>query len=368
MYIWERPDWPQFRWNAEQLQPLLAEAHLKQGRLLGRIQALGFDLRLEAELLAATEEAVTSADIEGEHLDPSAVRSSIARRLGVPGAALGPEDRQVEGMVAMTLDATTALDEPITRERLFGWHAALFPTGYSGLRKIATGTWRDDRDGPMQIISGPVGRAKVHYQAPPADRIDGEMERFLSWLNAPITIDGIVHAALAHLWFVTIHPFEDGNGRIARALAERSLARSEQCQQRFYSLASEIRRERPAYYASLEAAQKGDLEITPRLLWFISCFTKAVEAAEVTCSHILHKATFWQRCADRALNERQRKVLNRLLDGFDGKLTAKKWAAMTKSSVPTAQRDIRELVEAGILLKNEGGSKNTSYDLAMPGP
>lgn len=368
VYIWERTDWPQFRWNAEQLQPLLAEAHLKQGRLLGKILALGFDLRLEAELLAATEEAVTSADIEGERLDPSAVRSSVARRLGVPGAALGPEDRLVEGMVAMTLDATTHLDQPITRQRLFGWQAGLFPTGYSGIRKITTGGWRDDRDGPMQVLSGPVGREKVHYQAPPAQRIDAEMERFLSWLNAPITIDGIVHAALVHLWFVTIHPFEDGNGRIARALAERSLARSEGSSQRFYSLASEIRRERPAYYASLEAAQKGDLDITPRLLWFISCFTKAVEAAEATCGHVLHKATFWQRYVDRGFNERQRTMLNRLLDGFEGKLTAKKWAAMTKSSVPTAQRDIRELVEAGILLKNEGGSKNTSYHLAMPGP
>jgi Fic family protein len=328
------------------------------------MMSLGFDLRLEAELVAATEEAVTSAEIEGEHLDPASVRSSVARRLDVPGAAIGPEDRRVEGMVAMTLDATSHLDSPITRERLFGWQAALFPTGYSDIRKIKTGGWRDDADGPMQVLSGPVGREKVHYQAAPAERIEAEMERFLSWLNAPITIDGIVHAALAHLWFVTIHPFEDGNGRIARALADRSLARSEHSPQRFYSLASEIRREQPAYYATLEATQKGDLEITQRLLWFISCVSQAIEAAETACAHVLHKAAFWQRHAGMALNERQRKALNRFLDGFEGKLTAKKWAAIEKCSMPTAQRDIKELVENGILIRNEGGSKNTSYHVA----
>lgn len=365
MYIWERPDWPHFRWDAAQLLNPLAEAHLKQGRLLGRMASLGFEVRLEAELGAVTEEAITSSAIEGEHLDPASVRSSVARRLGVPGAALGPEDRHVEGMVAMMLDATRDLETPLTREQLFGWQAALFPTGYSGIHQIKTGGWRDDTDGPMQVLSGPIGHEKVHYQAPPAERVDAEMQALLDWINAPLTIDGIVHAAIAHLWFVTIHPFEDGNGRIARALAERSLARSEQSSQRFYSLASEIRRERPSYYASLEAAQKGALEITPRLLWFIPCVSKAIDAAEVGHAAVLRKANFWQRHADVILNERQRKVLNRFLDGFEGKLTARKWAAMAKCSMPTAQRDIKELLDAGMLIRNEGGSKNTSYDVAL---
>lgn len=365
MYIWERPDWPHFRWDAAQLLNPLAEAHLKQGRLLGRMASLGFEVRLEAELGAVTEEAITSSAIEGEHLDPASVRSSVARRLGVPGAALGPEDRHVEGMVSMMLDATRDLETPLTREQLFGWQAALFPTGYSGIHQIKTGGWRDDTDGPMQVLSGPMGHEKVHYQAPPAERVDAEMQALLHWINAPMTLDGIVHAAIAHLWFVTIHPFEDGNGRIARALAERSLARSEQSSQRFYSLASEIRRERPSYYESLEATQKGELEITPRLLWFIACVSKAIDAAEVGHAAVLRKANFWQRHADVILNERQRKVLNRFLDGFEGKLTARKWAAMAKCSMPTAQRDIKELLDAGMLIRNEGGSKNTSYDVAL---
>ncbi len=363
MYIWELPNWPHFRWNAEQLLNPLGEAHLKQGRLLGKMMQLGFELRLEAELLAVTEEAVKSAEIEGERLDPSSVRSSVARRLGVPGAALGPEDRRIEGIVAMMLDATGQLDTPLTRERLYGWQAALFPTGYSGLRKIKTGEWRDDADGPMQVLSGRVGREKLHYQAPPAERVDAEMEALLSWLNEPLTIDGILHAAIAHLWFVTIHPFDDGNGRIARALAERSLARSEHSPQRFYSLAGEIRRERPEYYASLETTQKGDLDITQRMLWFIECVSKAIDAAEVGCAEVLRKADFWQRHTGITLNERQRKVLNRFLDGFEGKLTARKWAALAKCSMPTAQRDIKELIDQGVLIRNEGGSKNTSYSL-----
>ena len=366
MYIWELPDWPHFRWKADQLLNPLGNAHLKQGRLLGKMMQLGFELRLEAELLAVTEEAVKSAEIEGERLDPSTVRSSVARRLGVPGAALGQEDRRIEGMVAMMLDATSQLDTPLTRERLYGWQASLFPTGYSGLRKVKTGGWRDDADGPMQVLSGPVGREKVHFQAPPAERVDAEMEALLSWLNAPLTIDGILHATIAHLWFVTIHPFADGNGRIARALAERSLARSEQSPQRFYSLAGQIHRERPEYYASLEVTQKGDLDITQRMLWFIECVSNAIDAAEAGCADVLRKAAFWQRHTGRTLNERQRKVLNRLLDGFDGKLTARKWAALAKCSMPTAQRDIKELIDQGVLIRNEGGSKNTSYSLTAP--
>lgn len=366
MCIWELQEWPHFRWNAERLADPLADAHVKQGFLLGSMARLGFAQRLEAEVEALTEEAIKSSEIEGEHLNPESVRSSVARRLGVPNAALGPEDRRVEGIVAMTLDATKNFSTPLTRERLFGWQAALFPTGYSGLRKIKTGGWRDDADGPMEVLSGPVGHETVHFQAPPAERVEAEMRAFLAWFNEPPTIDGILRAAIAHLWFVTIHPFEDGNGRIARALADMSLARSEKSPQRFYSLASEIRRERPDYYASLEGAQQGGLEITKRLLWFIECFSRALDAAEAACAGVLCKADFWQRNALAPLNERQRNMLDRVLDGFEGKLTARKWAVIAKCSMPTAQRDIKDLIDLGLLIRNEGGSKNASYSIAAP--
>lgn len=364
MYIWELPDWPHFRWDTNQLVQPLAAAHLAQGRLLGRMERLGFDLRLNAELQAMTEEAVKNAEIEGEILNPHAVRSSVARRLGIPEAAVGPEDRNADGIVEMMLDATKNFDAPLTRERLFGWQAALFPTGRSGLDKIKIGQWRDDAHGPMQVVSGAYGRKTIHFQAPPAERVEAEMKALLAWFNEPQTIDGIVHAAVAHLWFVTIHPFEDGNGRIARALADMSLARSENLRQRFYSLSGQIRRDRSEYYASLERTEKGSLEITPLLLWFIDCFSKTLAAAEELCSGVLRKADFWQRHALLALNERQRKVLNRFLDGFEGKLTARKWSAIAKCSMPTAQRDIKELTVLGLLVHNPGGSKNTSYSIA----
>ena len=260
----------------------------------------------------------------------------MARRLGVPEEGVGPGDRRVDAIVEMTLDATKNFAAPVTRERLFAWQAALFPTGRSGLASIKVGGWRDDAKGPMQVISGRFGREKVHFEAPPAARIDAEMEAFLAWFNEPQTIDGIVHAAIAHLWFVTIHPFEDGNGRVARALADMSLARSEHSPQRFYSLSDQIRRDRSGYYGSLESTQKGDLEITARLLWFIECFSKTLDTAEQACAGVLRKADFWRCHAMTALNERQRKVLNRYLDGFDGKLTARKWSAIAKCSMPTA--------------------------------
>jgi Fic family protein len=363
MYIWELPDWPHFRWASDQLVGLLAAAHLKQGRLLGSMERLGFDLQLSAELKAITEEALKSSEIEGEILNPESVRSSVARRLGIPEAAVAPEDRRADGIVDVTLDATKNFAAPMTRERLFGWQAALFPTGRSGLLPIKVGEWRDDAKGSMQIVSGGFGREQVHFQAPPADRVEAEMEAFLAWFNAPSTIDGIVQAAIAHLWFVTIHPFEDGNGRIARALADMILARSENTPQRFYSLSGQIRRDRSAYYGSLESTQKGDLDITDRLLWFIECVIKALDAAEQTCASVLHKADFWQRYTLIALNERQRKVLNRYLDGFEGKLTARKWVAIANCSMPTAQRDIKELIDQGILVRNPGGSKNSSYSI-----
>ena len=364
MYLWELEDWPTFRWEANQLSEPLAAAHLKQGRFLGRMERLGFELRCEAELQAVTEEALKNAEIEGEILNPESVRSSVARRLGVPNAALGPEDRRVEGIVEMTIDATKHCADPLTSERLFGWHAALFPTGYSGMRKIRVGAWRDDADGPMRILTPVVGHERVHFEAPPAARIEAEMAAFLAWFNQPPKLDGLVSAALAHLWFVTIHPFEDGNGRIARALADMCLARSENSPARFYSLSSQIRRERPDYYASLEHTQKGDLDITARLLWFIDCFSKALDAAEQACASVLRRAYFWQRHSLVPLNARQRTLLDRFLGEFEGKLTTPKWAALAKCSMPTAQRDIKDLVDQGLLIRNPGGSKNTSYSIA----
>jgi len=364
MYIWELPEWPHFRWDSSSLAQPLAEAHLKQGRFLGRMERLGFELRADAELLAVTEEAVKNAEIEGEHLNRASVRSSVARRLGLPDGGLGPEDRRVEGLVTMTLDATKHYAAAVTRDGLFAWHAALFPTGRSGLQAVTVGGWRTDAQGPMQVVSGPVGRQRVHYEAPPAARVDAEMAAFLEWLNGPPPLDGLVTAALAHLWFVTIHPFDDGNGRMARTLADMALARSEQSSVRFYSLSSQIRRERPDYYASLEQAQKGDLDVTARLLWFTACFSRAIDAAEEVCAGVLRRAEFWQRHAAAPITERQRAVLTRVLGDFEGKLTARKWAALAKCSMATAQRDIKDLTDRGVLLRNEGGSKNTSYTVA----
>ncbi len=364
MYIWERPGWPKFRWDAGKLAGPLETAHLKQGRFLGRMERLGSAFRCQAELDAVTEEAVKNAEIEGEILRRESVRSSVARRLGVPDAALGPEDRRVEGLVEMTLDATKNFGVPLTRERLFGWHAALFPAEYTGLRRIKVGGWRDDTEGPMQVRSGPVGQERVHYQAPPADRVEAEMAAFLTWFNEPPRLDGIVCAALAHLWFVTIHPLEDGNGRIARTLADMALARSENSPVRFYSLSSQIRRERPEYYASLEQTQRGDLDVTARLLWFTECFSRAIDAAEQAAAGVLRRAEFWQHHPLTPFNERQRSVLDRFLGEFEGKLTAPKWKAMVKCSLPTAQRDLKDLVDRGILVRNPGGSKNTSYGIA----
>lgn len=371
MYIWELSDWPKFRWDAEKLAEPLAEAHFKEGYFLSNMQRLGFADRRNAELEALTEESLKTSEIEGESLDRKSVRSSVARRLGVPMAGIRSSDRGVEGIVEITLDATKNFVAPLTRERLFTWHSRLFENQNSKLHQIATGAWRDDAGGPMQVLSGPYGNQTVHFQAPPAERIEREMDAFLNWFNEPLKTDAIVKAAIAHLWFVTIHPFEDGNGRIARALADMVLARSDKSPQRFYSIAGEIRRERPAYYASLESAQRGDLDITERLLWFIEIFSRAIETAESASMAVLRKADFWQRSASVPLNERQKNMLNRVLDGFKGNLTARKWAMLTGSSMPTAQRDIKELIGQGLLVRNEGGSKNTSYripGLDLPGP
>lgn len=364
VYLWERAGWPNFSWDAKALLEPLATARHRQGLLLGRMVQLGFELQREAQLEAVTEEVVKSSEIEGEHLDRASVRSSVARQLGLPDAGvLAPADRRTEGVVEMMLDATRNHAQRLTKKRLVGWHAALFPTGYSGLQPIKVGGWRDDAQGPMQVVSGPIGRTKVHFQAPPAERVDSEMRQFLEWFHRPPEMDGLLRAALAHLWFVTVHPFDDGNGRIARAVTEMALAQLEASGQRFYSVSSQIRRERSGYYDILERTQKSSLDITEWLVWFLSCFTRAVDAAERTSARVLRKADFWRSHALDALSPRQTKVLNALLGDFEGKLTAKKWAALTKCSVDTAQRDIADLVGRGILQKNPGGSKNTSYSL-----
>lgn len=360
-YIHEIESWPTFRWNADQLADPLAATGRRQGLLIGHMAALGFELRAEAVLATLTEDVLKSSDIEGEVLDKAQVRSSIARRLGMDIGALTPADRHVEGVVEMMLDATQNYDTPLSAERLFAWHASLFPTGRSGMTRIIVGGWRDESAGPMQVVSGPHGREKVHYEAPEANRLDAEMRRFLEWFESDLQIDPVLKAGLAHLWFVTIHPFEDGNGRIARAIADMALARSEKSPQRFYSMSAQIRQERKAYYAMLEQTQKGDLDVTPWLAWFLACLGRAFDGAETILSSVLAKSRFWDAHAATSFNERQRKMLNLLLEGFEGKLTNAKWAAITKSSSDTALRDITQLVEWGILSRDAGGGRSTSY-------
>jgi Fic family protein len=362
-YIHELPDWPRFRWNSDGLAKQLATVRLRQGRLIGRMQALGFHQQEEAVLTTLTEDVVKSSEIEGEIFDRDQVRSSIARRLGMDVGALPPADRNVEGVVGMMLDATQNFESELTEERLFGWHASLFPTGRSGMNKIIVGGWRDEKSEPMQVVSGPIGREKVHYEAPAAGRLDAEMKSFLQWFNAVDNTDPVIKAALAHLWFVTVHPFADGNGRIARAIADMSLARSEDSSQRFYSMSAQIRIERKAYYDMLEATQKGELDITAWLAWFLGCLDRAFDGAEQTLAAVLHNANFWKKYADAKINGRQRDILNRLLDGFEGKLTSSKWALIEKCSPDTALRDIQDLVDQGILVKDEGGGRSTSYSL-----
>ena len=363
-YIWQMNDWPQWVYDRQRLAPLLAQTHRAQGHLLGRLQDLGLDLRDQAVLRALTEDVLKTSEIEGEKLNPDSVRSSLASRLGVDIGALAPKDRQVDGVVDMVLDATQRHHEPLTAERLFGWHAALFPTGHSSLVKIRVGHWRDDAQGPMQVVSGPIHRQKVHYEAPPAHLLDAEMLDFLNWFNVDQHDDPVIKAGLAHLWFLTIHPFEDGNGRIARAVGDMALARAERSAQRYYSLSSQIQRERNDYYNQLEATQKGGLDITDWLEWFLACLLRAVQRAEVTLASVLAKARFWQYCAGIPMNDRQIKLLNKLLDGFDGKLTSSKWAAIGKCSQDTALRDITALLERDVLKKSSTSGRSTSYELS----
>src|SRR6266545_4685126 len=364
MSIHELNAWPRVRWDTDRIAEPLASVRHRQGRLIGRMESLGFNLRQEAVLRTLTADVLKSSEIEGEKLETDQVRSSIARRLGMDIGALKPGDRHVEGFVEMMLDATGRYDQPLTAERLFSWHAALFPTGRSGLTKITVGAWRDDGAGPMQVVSGPIGKESVHFVAPAAARLEREMAAFLDWFNRPADINEVLKAALSHLWFVTIHPFDDGNGRIARAIADMALARSENSSQRFYSMSAQIRQERNTYYGILEATQKGDLDITPWLEWFLGCLDRAFDGSESIFANVLKKARFWERHATAALNERQRDMLNRLLEGFEGELTSSKWAKIEKCSQDTALRDISDLVEHGILRKDIGGGRSTSYSLA----
>ncbi len=362
--IHEEPGWPDLKWDEGHLAGDLAEVRFAQGRLLGRMEAMGFSLRDEAGLATLTRDVVKSSAIEGERLDAAEVRSSIARRLGMDEGGSGPGSRAVEGIVEMMLDATGNARQPLTRERLFSWHASLFPTGRTGMRRIVTGAWRADETGPMQVVSGPLGRERVHFEAPAAHRLDAEMDLFLDWFETPRVTDPILFAGLAHLRFLTIHPFEDGNGRIARALSDLELARAEGTERRFYSLSGQIEREREDYYRELEGAQRGGVDATAWLGWFVGCLGRAILAAEETLAAVLRKAAVWELANRHPVNERQRLVLNRLLDGFQGNLTSSKYAKLAKCSEDTALRDIRLLCDWGVLARNPGGGRSTSYALA----
>ena len=366
MGIHELTDWPEFRWSHERLAVRLAGVRHKQGRLIGRMESLGIQLRTQAVLQSLTQEVVKSSEIEGEVLDRGEVRSSIARRLGIDMGAPGPLDRDVEGIVEMTLDATQSYAAPLTAERLFGWHAALFPTGRSGMRKIRVGAWRHGSAGPMQVVSGALGRERVHFEAPVAERIDREMRAFFAWFNGLKTADPVLAAAIAHLWFVTIHPLEDGNGRMARAIADMALARSEQTPRRFYSMSAQISVERRAYYRILEATQKGGLDITRWMEWFLGCLDRAFVGAETILGAVLQKARFWEAHSGEPLNDRQRGMLNRLLDGFEGKLTSSRYATLERCSQDTASRDIDDLMGMGFLVKDAGRGRSTSYSIVIP--
>jgi Fic family protein len=364
VYIHQLANWPDFQWDKERLSRLLVEIRHRQGRLLGRMESMGFSLQAEASLQTLTLDVLKSSEIEGEILNPDQVRSSIARRLGMDIAGLIPADRHVEGIVELMLDATQHYAGALTDERLFGWHTALFPTGRSGIFNITVGAWRaNTKRDPMQVVSGPIGRETVHFQAPDAEVLDTEMKKFFTWFNISDDIDPVIKAGIAHLWFVTIHPFSDGNGRIARAIADMQLARADQSPQRFYSMSAQIRNERNTYYEMLERTQKGSMDITGWLEWFLNCLDRSLSATDETLEKVIHKARFWERLKIYSLNDRQKKMLDLLLDGFDGKLTSSKWAKITKTSQDTATRDIQDLIEKSLLVKETAGGRSTSYAL-----
>ncbi len=364
-YIHQKDNWPNFSWNSDEFVNLLSEARNLQGRLIGKMESLGFELRNEALLETLTLDVLKSAEIEGEFLNPEQVRSSIAQRLGMEFAGAIMSDRNVDGMVDMMIDATRNCFKPLTVERLFDWHAALFPMGRSGIFKVTVADWRKDTSGQMQVVSGAAGREKVHFQAPDADLIEMEMNRFIKWFNEEKKIDLVIKAAIAHLWFVTIHPFQDGNGRITRALTDMILAQSDKSTQRFYSMSAQIRVERKEFYEILEKTQKGDLDISEWIKWFLSCLINALKATDNILTRVLLKADFWNRNSKTIINERQKKILNKLLDGFEGKLTSMKWAKITKCSKDTAIRDINDLINKDILQKKLAGGRSTNYELKI---
>jgi Fic family protein len=362
-YIHQRKDWPEFTWNSAELVNILGRVRHAQGRLAGKMESLGFDLGKEAVLETMTLEALKSTEIEGEHFDAGQVRSSIARRLGMDISGLIPSDRNVDGMVDMMMDATQNFALAMSSERLFDWHAGLFPTGRTGIRKITVGNWRTGARGPMQVVSGAIGKEKVHFEAPDSLLVEQEMGVFIDWFNRESGLDPVIRAGVAHLWFLTIHPFDDGNGRIARALTDMLLARADGSAQRFYSMSAQIRLERKGYYAILEETQKGDLDITGWLNWFLGCLLNALDSAEEILARVLAKSGFWKNNAGLALNERQIRMLNRLMDDFEGKMTSRKWARIAGCSDDTALRDIRDLMNKGILSKDAAGGRSTSYVL-----
>lgn len=362
-YIHQHPSWPEFTWDEKALTRLLSAVRHRQGKILGSMRSLGFELQAEATLNVLTLDVLKSSEIEGEILDPAQVRSSVAHRLGMDVAGLVPTDRNVDGVVEMMLDATQNFNRPLSKARLLGWHAALFPTGFSGMFKIHVGAWRDDKNGPMQVVSGAIGHERVHFEAPEATRLNKEMMRFLNWFNRKPVIDDVLMAALAHLRFVTIHPFDDGNGRIARALADMQLARSDGSTRRFYSMSAQIRQERKAYYDVLEKTQKTGMDVTAWLEWFLHCLDHAILATQEILKTTLDKARFWEIYKEVPFNARQRTMLSKLLDGFIGKLTSSKWAKITKCSQDTALRDIQDLIDRRILAKDAAGGRSTGYEL-----
>ncbi|MCX6290621.1 MAG: Fic family protein [Bacteroidetes bacterium] len=365
MYIYQRKNWPQFTWDEDRLIKLLTTVSHRQGRLIGRMESLGFSLQAEASLLSMTLEILKSNEIEGQILNPDQVRSSIARKLGMDISGLVPADRNVDGVVEVMLNATQKFNEPLTQERLFGWHAALFPSGRSGMHRIVVGKWRDNKpDDPMQVVSGALGKEKVHFEAPDSKSLSKEMKAFLKWFNDEKDLHPIIKAAVAHLWFVTVHPFDDGNGRIARTIADMQLTRADGISKRFYSMSAQIRIERKQYYDILEKTQQGALDITQWLLWFLGCLDRAIIASEEGSAYVINKAKFWHKLNTKKLNDRQKLMVNKLLDGFDGTLTSSKWAKICKCSQDTALRDIQDLITQKILEREDSGGRSTNYKLA----
>lgn len=366
MYLYQHSNWPDFTWDNETLLSYVSKVRDLQGRLIGRMEGLGFELRNEAVLETLTEDIVKTSEIEGELLNPDEVRSSVAKRLGLEISGLPESSRVIDGLVEMMLDATQKFEAPLTKDRLCGWHAALFPTGRSGMYRITVGDWRKDDHGPMQVVSGPMGREKIHYVAPEAERLETEMNRYFSWYNSETRIEPVIKSALAHLWFVSIHPFDDGNGRIARAIADMQLARADRTSQRFYSMSAQIMKSKKEYYDILESTQTGSLDISQWLVWYFNRLTDALDATDNSLSRVLIKARFWEKHSVTQLNERQIKMINALLGDFVGKLYSSKWAKMTKVHRDTARRDIQDLIVKGILSDSGEGGRSTNYNLNLP--